>query len=150
MAIESRENQDIGDIESVLIEKSKIGNESRLRQTAASALGYVAKYHKERTNIIDHLKTLLNDESIHIRNTSYASLGNVFAGSQNPVINQELKQKIEKEDNEFVKQTGERSLKLINESASAQIALGSKKSLLKEGNYKINNIEDMEKNITMF
>ena len=150
MAIESRENQDIGDIESVLIEKSKIGNESRLRQTAASALGYVAKYHKERTNIIDHLKTLLNDESIHIRNTSYASLGNVFAGSQNPVINQELKQKIEKEDNEFVKQTGERSLKLINESASAQIALGSEKSLLKEGNYKINNIEDMEKNITMF
>ena len=61
MAIESRENQDIGDIESVIIEKSKIGNESRLRQTAASALGYVAKYHKERTNIIDHLKTLLND-----------------------------------------------------------------------------------------
>ena len=93
---------------------------------------------------------MLNDESIHIRNTSYGSLGNAFARSQNQVINQELRQKIEKEDNQFVKQTGERSLKLINESASSQIPLASAILLLKEKNYKINDIEDMEKNIIMY
>ena len=150
IAIESKDKQTIDDIESVLIEKSKIGNESGLRQTATSALGYVAKYHKDRTNTIEHLKTLLEDQSIHVRNTSYSSLGNAFAYSQDQNMNRELKQKLEKEDNDFVKQTGASSINLINESVSSRMPLVAEKSLLKDNSYKLNDIEEMERTISLY
>ena len=150
IAIESKDKQIIDDIESILIEKSKIGNESRLRQTATSALGYVTKYHKDRTNAIEHLKTLLEDQSIHVRNTSYSSLGNTFAYSQDQNMNRELKQKLEKEDNDFVKQTGLSSINLINESISSRMPLVAEKSLLKDNSYKLNDIEEMERTICLY
>jgi aminopeptidase N len=150
IALDSQKMEKTDAIETTLIEKSKIGNDARVRQTATSALGYLARYRKERTNIIGHLKSLLNDESIHIRNTAYASLGNAFQYTQDAKIIQDLKLVIKNEDNEFVKQTAQRSMDLINLSHPQSHSLTSEKSLSKDKNYKITTIEDMEKRIVMY
>jgi aminopeptidase N len=137
-------------IESLLIQKTNMGNEARLRQAATSALGYVARYHNERTNIVSHLKGLLNDRSIHVRNTAFASLANTFEYSKDQQIIQELKQKIKEEDNDFVIETAERSVSLINENRPTSLFLTSEKSLLRDREYKLREIEDMEKCIVLY
>jgi aminopeptidase N len=150
IALESSRGEMIDAIESTLIESSKIANEARLRQTATSALGYLAGYHKERRESINHLKSLLNDESIHIRNTAYASLGNVFQYTQDTKVIQDLDKVLANEDDEFVKQTADRSMKLIRESPPQSQLFAVGKSLLKDRNYKIPIIEDMEKRIVVY
>jgi aminopeptidase N len=150
IAIESAKTEKIYDIESMLIGKTKIGNGAGLRQAATSALGYIARYHKERTNIVRHLQHLLDDESIHIRNTAFASLGNVFEYSKDQQISQELNRKKKGEDNDFVRETAEKSISLINENAPASRDFVSEKSLLKDKQYKTREIEHMEKCIALY
>jgi aminopeptidase N len=150
IALESPKRERRESIETMLIEKSKTGNDARVRQTATSALGYLARYHENKMNIIIHLKSLLNDESIHIRNTAYASLGNALQYTQDTKMIQDLKQAINNEDNEFVKQTAQRSMNVINDSPPPSHSLASEKSLLKDRNHKIRTIEVMEKRIVMY
>jgi HEAT repeat protein len=134
----------------MLIEKTKIQNEGGIRQAATSALGYIGRYHKERTNIVRHLKHLLNDDSIHIRNTAFASLGNVFEYSKDQQMSQDLNQKKIDETNDFVRETAEKSISLINENAPASQDLLLEKSLLKDKHYKTREIEQMEKCIALY
>jgi aminopeptidase N len=150
IAIESADREKIYNIESMLIEKTKIQNEGGIRQAATSALGYIGRYHKERTNIVRHLKHLLNDDSIHIRNTAFASLGNVFEYSKDQQMSQDLNQKKIDETNDFVRETAEKSISLINENAPASQDLLLEKSLLKDKHYKTREIEQMEKCIALY
>lgn len=150
VALESPKSEMRHAIETKLIEKCKTGNDARVRQSATSALGYLARYHEDKRNIIDHLKNMLRDESIHVRNTAYASLGNIFESTQDTKIIQDVKQVIKNEDNEFVKRTARRSMNLINKSHPPSHSLASEKSLLKDGNYKLKTIESMENTIVMY
>jgi hypothetical protein len=149
IGIESDRKETIDDIESILIEKSKIGNESRLRQTATSSLGYIAKYHKERANIINNLIHLLNDDSIHIRNTAYASLGNTFQYSNDSNILQTLRQTVRDEVNGHIRQTAENTIRVIEETIP-NTTLTIQKNLLKDTNYKLKEIEDLEMDIALY
>jgi aminopeptidase N len=148
IGIESDRKETIDDIESILIEKSKVGNESRLRQTATSSLGYIAKYHKERANIFNNLVNLLDDDSIHIRNTAYASLGNAFQYSKDSNILQKLRQTLKDEFNGHVRQTAEKSLRVIEETIPS--TLTRQKKLLQDTNYKLKEIEDLERDIALY
>jgi len=144
VALESPKREMRDNIETKLIEKCKTGNDARVRQSATSALGYLARYHEDKKNIIDHLENMLRDESIHVRNTAYASLGNIFESTQDTKIIQDVKHAIKNEDKEFVKRTARRSINLIKKSHPSSHSLASEKSLLKDGNYKLKMIENME------
>jgi aminopeptidase N len=150
ISLESSKRETVDTVESILIEKSKVGNEGRIRQTATSALGYLARNYKDRTSIITHLKELLNDGSIHIRNSAYASLCNAFRYTQDTQIVQDLKQAISDEGSEFVKQTANRSIRLIEEGPPPSHLLASEKSSLTDRYYKVKTIEDMEKRIVIY
>jgi len=149
IALESTTKEKIDNVESILFEKSKIGSDSRIRQTSTSALGYLARIHKERTNIVENLKNLLNDKSIHIRNTAYAALGNAFEYSQDQNIIKNLNENIKSEGNEFVKQTAETSIAMIRKDQARSASLISEKSLLKDRKYKSKIIEDIERHISL-
>ena len=149
IALESTKKEKIDDVESILLQKSKMGSDARIRQTSTSALGYLARYHKDRTNIVGNLKNLLNDKSIHIRNTAYAALGNAFEYSQDQNIIKNLNENIKSEDNEFVKQTAEASIAMIRKEQDMSPSLISEKSSLKEKKYKSKIVEDMEKHISL-
>lgn len=150
ISLETSKKEIIDTIEKILIEKSKRGNDDRIRQTAASALGYIARYYKDRIGIVTHLKGLLNDGSIHIRNTAYASLGNVFQYMQDIQMAQDLKQALLNEASDFVRQTANRSINLIQKSPAPTHQLASGIPSLKDANYKIKTIEDMEKRIVLY
>ncbi len=64
LAVKSGSEEIINQIVSISIEKSKIGNESTLRQSAISSLGYIAKYYKDHPKIVDQLKDLLSDNAL--------------------------------------------------------------------------------------
>jgi len=113
-------------------------------------LGYLARYYKERSHTITNLKGLLNDGSIHIRNTAYASLGNAFSYVQDKQISQDLKQAVLNEASEFVKQTAKRSINLIEKSPPTSHQLASEKLSLKGTNYKLKIIQDMEERIVIY
>ena len=116
-----------------------------------SALGYLARYHKDRSStIVTHLKGQLNDGSIHIRNTAYASLGNASRYSQDAKIAQDLKQAVLNEASEFVKQTAKRSIDLVEQSPPPSHQLVSEKLSLKGTNYKFKTIQDMEERIVIY
>lgn len=150
ISLESSKRGTLDTVESILIEKSKIGNDDRIRQSATSTLGYLARYYKDRNHIITHLKGLLNDGSVHIRNTAYASLGNAFQYTQDTQIVRDLKQAVGKEGSEFVKQTANRSINLVEKSPPSSHLLASERSSLKNTNYKVKTIEDMEKRIVLY
>jgi len=150
ISLEATKSETIDTVESILIEKSKRGNDDRIRQAAISALGYLARYYKERSHTITNLKGLLNDGSIHIRNTAYASLGNAFSYVQDKQISQDLKQAVLNEASEFVKQTAKRSINLIEKSPPTSHQLASEKLSLKGTNYKLKIIQDMEERIVIY
>jgi hypothetical protein len=53
-----------------LSSKRKRIKESRLRRTATSTLGYIARYRENKTKILNQLRELLRDESFYVRNTA--------------------------------------------------------------------------------
>ena len=93
---------------------------------------------------------MLNDDSIHIRNTAYAAIGNIFEYSKDETIIREIENKTKDEDNEFVRQTAKRSLNIINKSLSPGSIRSDDRSLLKEKNYKTRIVEDMERSIVLY
>ena len=100
--------------------------------------------------IVTHIKGQLNDGSIHIRNTAYASLGNASKYSQDAKITQDLKQAVLNEASEFVKQTAKRSIDLVEQSPPQSHQLVSEKLYLKGTNYKFKTIHDMEERIVIY
>jgi aminopeptidase N len=151
VSLETSKNETMDTVESTLIDKSKRDNDDRIRQAALSALGYLARYHKDRSNtIVTHIKSQLNDGSIHIRNTAYASLGNASRYSQDAKITQDLKQAVLNETSEFVKQTAKRSIDLVEQSPPQSHQLVSEKLSLKGTNYKFKTIQDMEERIVIY
>ena len=150
LAVESDSEDIINQIVSISIEKSQIGNESTLRQSAISSLGYIARYHKYHTKIVDQLKSLLSDKSLYVRNTAFASIGNIFEYSQDVQLSQNILQKIKEEDNSFVKKTANKALQLINKKPPLEMNLAVEKSFLKDKDYRIEEIDALEKSITLY
>jgi aminopeptidase N len=149
LAIESIDKEISKRAVSLLIEKSKAGNESTQRQSAVSALGYIAKYQKDQKDIKEHLKSLLTDDSLHVRNTAFSSIGNALAHSQDEETIRELKEKIKAEGNEFVKKTGKKSVMLISKATGPQLSTALEKPTLKEKSHRIDEIDRMEKSIVL-
>jgi len=85
-----------------------------------------------------------------ITNTAYASLGNAFSYVQDIQIAQDLKQAVLNEASEFVKQTAKRSIDLIEKSSPPSHQLASEKLSLKDTNYKVKIIQDMEERIVIY
>jgi HEAT repeat protein len=101
------------DIENFIIEKAKDTDESRLRRTATSALGYLGRYTENKTKIIEQLKSLLHDDSFYVRNTACVALANALEGTADSGAIEELK-KIAKEDpNSEVRSTAKVCIKII-------------------------------------
>jgi aminopeptidase N len=65
-------------IENFIIEKVKRIEESRLKRSATSSLGYLGRYRENKTKIIQQLKALLRDESFYVRNTACVALANTL------------------------------------------------------------------------
>ena len=130
-AIESGNGKKVDDIVSILHEKCKVEEDPLIRQKAISVLGYIAKFYKDKSNTIDLLKGLLNDDSIHIRNTAYAAIGNIFEYSKDETIIREIENKTKDEDNEFVRQTAKRSLSIINKNLSPRSIRSDEQVIIK-------------------
>jgi aminopeptidase N len=71
------------EIENFIIEKARTAKESRLKRTATSSLGYIARNQQDKSKIIDQLKELLSDESVYVRNSACVALANALEGTNN-------------------------------------------------------------------
>jgi aminopeptidase N len=83
MVLRTQDKKLIEEIRDIYVNKSKIGLYFRSRRTAISWLGFLGqKNQDERPVIFQHLRTLLTDMFVHVRNSPCAALGNAFKNSQ--------------------------------------------------------------------
>jgi HEAT repeat protein len=100
-------------VENFIIEKTKRIKESRLRRTATSTLGYIARYRENKTKTLNQLKELLRDESFYVRNTACVAIANALEGTNDSAAILVLT-KIAKEDTDsVVKGTADMCINII-------------------------------------
>ena len=76
MVLSSLDKKLIEEIREIYINKSKIGLYFKIRKTTISCLGFLGqRYKDERPVIFQHLRTLLTDPFIHVRNSTCATIG---------------------------------------------------------------------------
>jgi HEAT repeat protein len=80
------------EIENFIVEKMRKTKESRLKRSAASALGYLGRHKKTKTKIIKELQELLFDESFYVRNTACVALANTLENTNDVEIVNKLRQ----------------------------------------------------------
>ena len=113
----------IEEIREIYINKSKIGLYFRIRRTAISCLGFLGqRYKDERPVIFQHLRTLLTDPFIHVRNSTCAALGNAFRNSQDPEVIAELEKVIENDSDGNVVRSAIESIEMIKEVEKKEIS----------------------------
>lgn len=112
IAIKSEEasKQDIGNF---IVEKMRKTKESRLKRSAASALGYLGRYKEDKTKIIQELIGLLNDESFYVRNTACVALANVLENTGNEDVIKELEHIAERDPSSEVRATANACITII-------------------------------------
>jgi aminopeptidase N len=121
----------IEEIRDIYINKSNIGFYFRIRRTAISCLGFLGqRYKDERPVIFQHLRTLLTDPFVHVRNSTCAALGNAFRNSQDPVVIAELEKVIENDSDGNVVRTAIESIKIIKEVEKKEISDKDRESQL--------------------
>jgi aminopeptidase N len=114
IVLRTRDKKLIEEIRDIYINKSKIGLYFRIRRTAISCLGFLGqRYKDERPVIFQHLRTLLTDPFVHVRNSTCAALGNAFRNSQDPEVIAELEKVIENDSDGNVVRTAIESIKII-------------------------------------
>jgi HEAT repeat protein len=149
VALDSKDNRIINNIEDLLINKTRYGNESRLRRAAASALGYLGKNRKGEIKNVECLKGLLNDESVHVRNTACAALGNALENTRDLSALAELKRLAEHDPDGQVRITAKEAIDIIegNEKAKEDVPTKVGEADRIDSKYKSKKIELMEKRI---
>ncbi|MPZ06064.1 MAG: hypothetical protein GEU26_06540 [Nitrososphaeraceae archaeon] len=119
------------DIEIFIIEKAKNTEESRLRRTATSALGYLGRYAENKTKIIEQLKSFLQDDSFYVRNTACVALANALEGTADSAALEELEKMAKEDPNSEVRSTAKVCIKIIKGESSDEVR-GSFSELEKE------------------
>jgi len=122
IVLRTQDKKLIESIRDIYINKSKIGLYFRIRRTAISCLGFLAqKYKDERPLIFQHLRILLTDPFVHVRNSTCAALGNAFRNSQDPQVIAELEKVIENDSEGSVVRTAIESIEMIKEVEKKEI-----------------------------
>jgi len=101
------------DIENFMIEKIKRTEESRLRRSAVSSLGYVGRYKENKERIVQELKALLSDESFYVRNTACVALANILENTGDSDAIKELKHIAEQDQSSGVRATANVCIDII-------------------------------------
>jgi aminopeptidase N len=109
------------DIEIFIIEKAKNTEESRLRRTATSALGYLGRYAENKTKIIEQLKSLLQDDSFYVRNTACVALANALEGTADSATLEELEKKVKEDPNSVVRSTAKVCIEIIKGESTDEV-----------------------------
>ena len=131
IVLRTRDKKLIEEIRDIYINKSKIGLYFRIRRTAISCLGFLGqRYKDERPVIFQHLRTLLTDPFVHVRNSTCAALGNAFRNSQDPEVIAELEKVIENDSDGNVVRTAIESIKIIKEVEKKEISDKDRESQL--------------------
>ena len=112
IAINSKDNGVKGEVESFIIEKT-MHPESRLRRTATSSLGYIARYRENRTKIINRLKDLLHDESFYVRNTACIAIANALEGTGDSTAIRLLTKVAQEDIDSIVRSTASACIKIV-------------------------------------
>ena len=113
IAINTKDNSKKEEVENFIIEKTMVAKESRLRRTATSSLGYIARYRENKTKIINRLKDLLHDESFYVRNTACVALANALEGSSDPTAIRVLTKIAQEETDSVVRGTARVCINII-------------------------------------
>lgn len=118
------------DIENFIVGKLRKNKDSRLKRSAASALGYLGRHKENKTKIIQELKDLLVDESFYVRNTACVALANVLENTNDVEMIKELKQIAEKDPSSQVRATANVCISIIK--GATKMKEKSKLSILDE------------------
>lgn len=114
-AINSTDDQVREEVEELLIEKTKTVKESRLKRTATSSLGYMARYGKNRSNIVNRLIELLHDESLYVRNSACAAIANALEGTNDDHAKKVLKKVSDEDVNPIVRATAKACIDIVKD-----------------------------------
>jgi aminopeptidase N len=113
LAINSKDKYVKEDVENFIIQCTMNVKETRLKRTAASALGYIARYTENKSNIINRLKELLHDESFYVRNTACVAIANALEGTNDFAAIQMLTKVAEEDTDTLVRRTASACINII-------------------------------------
>ena len=116
IAINLQDKELVQKLRELFISKTVPEHYFRLRQTATSCLGSLARYFEdEREIVFEYLKRLLRDDWVHERNVACAALGNAFQYTQNSEVIKELNEVIQIDSDGQVVRTAIESIRMIHE-----------------------------------
>ena len=124
IAINSKDETTKEEVKDFIIDKIKDMKESRLRRAAASTLGYIARYEKNNTKVIDQLKELLYDDSVYVRNTACVAIANALEGTNDPAAIETLSKIASGDANSIVKATARICVDVVKDHVKAKGNLG--------------------------
>jgi aminopeptidase N len=143
IVLRTQDKKLIEEIRDIYVNKSKIGLYFRIRRTAISCLGFLGqRYKDERPVIFQHLRTLLTDPFVHVRNSTCAALGNAFRNSQDSEVIAELEKVIENDSDGNIVRTAIESIKMIKEVEKKEISDKDRESELYLRSKKIEAMEN--------
>ncbi len=123
IVLRTKDKKLIEKIRDLYFNKTKIGLYFRIRRTSISCLGFLGqRYSEERTLIFQHLKDLLNDPFVHVRNSTCVALGNTFRNTQDPRVIVELEKVVENDPDGNVVRSAIESLRIIKEVETRDIS----------------------------
>jgi HEAT repeat protein len=113
LAIDSKDESVRPDVENFVIQKTKFAEESRLRRTATSVLGYIARSREKKTQIVNRLNELLQDRSFYVRNTACVALANALEGTNDSAAIQQLTKIVDEDTDSIVRGTANACINII-------------------------------------
>jgi aminopeptidase N len=120
IAINSKDKTSKEEVVDFIIDKIKSVKESRLRRAATSSLGYIARYDKNSAKVVDHLKELLYDESVYVRNTACVAIANALEGTNDPAAIQALSKIASEDANPIVRATARSCIDVVKDHVNAK------------------------------
>ena len=123
IVLSTKDKQLIEEIRDLYFNKTKIGLYFRVRRTAIFCLGFLGqRYAEERPLIFQHLKDLLADPFVQVRNSTCAALGNAFRNTQDREVIEELEKVVENDSDGNVVRTAIESINIIKEVEKKEIS----------------------------
>jgi len=116
LAINSTDAHIKEELEGFIIEKTNSVKESRLKRTATSSLGYMARYEKNRSKIVNHLIELLHDESLYVRNSACVAIANALEGTNDENAIEEIRKVSVEDVNPIVRTTAKTCINIVKDN----------------------------------
>ncbi len=151
ISINSEDKHIKKDVEDFIIEKTKHITESRLRRNIASVLGYLGRYTKDKSKIIELLKKLQHDESFYVRNTACVAIANALERTNDPTAIEDMKKIMEEDSNSLVRETASVCINIIKgeDRNKEEISDIAKEETKFDSNYKSQKFDLLE-NVVMY